>query len=314
MKIQTGTSSSIPRKANECFTGRLITLPQKLFGEYWLDGEIALLFGPSGVGKSVLAVQVGDALARGRPVDGFSGSTRRRKVLYVDLNHTDTQFQTRYSRFTEFGRFLRSFRFAERFYRGRPAADEDLFEWLRKMIAEHRFESVLIDDVTAIRKTQDGTRELISLIRRLRELQEEFGISVLVLTASDAPTRDRFISEVQLKRSRVLCGLVDSVFALSPDTQSADRKCLIHIRTSTGPAAFPDGGYPFGSTNQTADGMIEFRFDNYRPWRIDSETRRLISEVHKQRQTGTSYRQIAIELGISKSRAERLGAKWRPGM
>ncbi len=314
MKIETKASSSIPKKANECFNGRPIRLPERLFDDYWLGGEVALLFGPPGIGKSVLAVQIGDALARGRPIDGFRGPTRRRKVLYVDLNHSETQFQTRYSRFSEYGVFLKSCTFAERFYRGRPATDEDLFEWLANRVAADRFEAVIMDDLTVVNRTQYGTREPILLMRKLKEMRDEFGVSVLVLTGSDSPPRDKLIEEVQLKRSRALCGLADSVFALGPDPVSVEKRCLIHFRKSNGPVAWPEGGVPFGGITRNADGMIAFCFDNYGFSRIDQSTRRLISRIHDSRQTGTTYRQIAAELGITKSRAARLAQKWRRGM
>lgn len=305
---------SIPIKANDCFTGRTIRLPEKLFGEYWLGGEVAMLFGPTGVGKSVLAVQIGDALARGRSVDGFSGSTRRRRVLYVDLRHSDAQFQARYSRFTEYGVFIKSFRFAERFYRGRPGMDEDIAEWVAERVGDGRFEAVIIDDLTAVKRTQDGVREPVLLMRRLRELRDRLRITVLVLTASESPPRDDLITEVQLKRSRVLCGMADSVFALSPSSLNAESRCLIHFRKTSGPVEWPEGGLPFGGIIQNSDGLVEFRFDNFRFPHIDAATRSLINRIHEYRQTGTTYRQIAAALGISKSRAARLGEKWRPGM
>src|SRR2546430_14470578 len=39
--------------------------PRMLFDEFWREGELAVLFGDTGVGKSVLAMQIGDAIARG---------------------------------------------------------------------------------------------------------------------------------------------------------------------------------------------------------------------------------------------------------
>ncbi|HTH36388.1 MAG TPA: AAA family ATPase, partial [Pyrinomonadaceae bacterium] len=71
---------------------------EELFGPLWRVGEVALLFGPRGVGKSTLAVQIAESIARGRPLLGTrtllsatnakrsKGSRRRgEKVLYVDM-------------------------------------------------------------------------------------------------------------------------------------------------------------------------------------------------------------------------------------
>src|SRR6476469_7132343 len=53
-----------------------------VFDAFWREGELALMFGPSGVGKSLLAVQVADALASGRGIDGFEMPAARHNVLY----------------------------------------------------------------------------------------------------------------------------------------------------------------------------------------------------------------------------------------
>lgn len=309
MNSQMALTTSVPKKANECFIGERIALPQRLFGQYWLAGEMSLLFGPPGIGKSVLAVQIGDALARGRPIDRFAGPTRRHKVLYVDLAHSDAQFQTRYSRFAENGVFLRSFRFAERFYRGRPAADESLFDWLRTRVAEDRFEAVIIDDLSALRRTQDGSGEAAKLMEMLGRVRGELGISMLVLAVCDPPAWDRPVSDVYLRRSRVILGLADTAFALGPIPETSDKRHLIGIR-NCGQANDRSGEIvPPWSIKQNSEGMLAFCFDKYDAPYVDPETRGLISRINKLRQNGTTFRQIAIELGISKSRAARLAGR-----
>ncbi len=45
--------------------------PKMLFGEFWFEGEICILFADTNVGKSILAVQIADALSRGNRIDGI---------------------------------------------------------------------------------------------------------------------------------------------------------------------------------------------------------------------------------------------------
>src|SRR6478735_332915 len=86
-----------PRRARE-IVGRGAPPAEMLFGGFWRAGEMALLFGVAGIGKSLLAVQIADHLARGRAIDGMEMPRRRFKVLYVDLILSDAQFRSRYSR------------------------------------------------------------------------------------------------------------------------------------------------------------------------------------------------------------------------
>ena len=61
-----------PKKANEYLTSsKEFKAPEKLFDEFWREGELTLLFGAGGLGKSVLAMQIAEAIARGRAIDGF---------------------------------------------------------------------------------------------------------------------------------------------------------------------------------------------------------------------------------------------------
>ena len=86
-----------PRKANQCIADAKRLKPAALlFDEFWREGELALLFGAQATGKSILAVQIADALGRGTPVTGFRMPRGRRKVLYVDMDLSDAQFQARY--------------------------------------------------------------------------------------------------------------------------------------------------------------------------------------------------------------------------
>src|SRR5215213_6214617 len=137
-------AAAMPRKANECI-GKRYWEPPMLFDEFWREGDLALLFGATATGKSILAVQVADALARGRSLDGFRMHAGRRKVLYVDLAMSDTHFQARYAApAVENGLPAKGpvFRFPESLFRDRPPANEELIEWLRSIVSKNRFQVV----------------------------------------------------------------------------------------------------------------------------------------------------------------------------
>lgn len=59
--------------------------PVCLFGSLWYEGEVACLFADSNVGKSILAVQIGQAVAE-----------LERKVLYYDFEMQDDMVGQRY--------------------------------------------------------------------------------------------------------------------------------------------------------------------------------------------------------------------------
>jgi len=309
-----------PRKANECFIStKYYRSPQLLFDEFWREGELALMFGVSGVGKSVLAVQITEALARGRNLEGFRMPIGRRKVLYVDLDLSDAQFGARYSRDTSkpllrSGRAAIHYKFAENFYRDRPSSNDQLIEWLRAAIKANGFRVVVIDDLSAIKNTHDGTRETLKLMRDLKLLCDELNVSILALADSDEPGKTGIVGEADLGRSRVLCSVADSIFAIGRHPRKPGHCYLVQTRSKSSPIFWTPQNAPVCRLVQEEIGFLGFAFDERLASTMDDETRQLICSVKALRDAGKTYRAIADELDIPRSRAERLFKKWTPAM
>src|SRR4051794_7053392 len=102
---------TMPRRAKETFS--MIDGPDlpMVFDAFWQPAELALLFGSRGVGKSLLAVQIAEAIARGTRILGEGDSEiPPQRVLYVDLVMSGLQFASRYE----------PYEFAPEFYRDTP--------------------------------------------------------------------------------------------------------------------------------------------------------------------------------------------------
>src|SRR5947208_166020 len=74
---------------------------EQLFGPFWLLDEVSILYAPPGVGKSALATQIAESLARGVPFAPFENPEGRelkpQRVLYLDFELTRWQFTQRYT-------------------------------------------------------------------------------------------------------------------------------------------------------------------------------------------------------------------------
>ena len=61
-------------------------MPRQLFGDFWLEGELCVLFADTNLGKSILAVQTGNNLAQGACMEPFANRMEpQTRVLYVDF-------------------------------------------------------------------------------------------------------------------------------------------------------------------------------------------------------------------------------------
>ncbi len=132
--------------------------PQMLFDTFWREGELALLFGEAGAGKSLLAMQLARTLAVGGDIPWFVMEAAAGKTLYVDLSMNDRQFASRNSYRGRNGK-PRVWPISQRLYCDRPEDDNVLIEWLERQISTEKLKYVIIDDLGSIMQTCDGTRE-----------------------------------------------------------------------------------------------------------------------------------------------------------
>ena len=297
-----------PRKLNERIAKAKNEKPQRrLFDDFWREGELALMFGCR-TAKSVLAVQVVEAIARGSGIPGFVMPTGRQKVLYVDLKLSDRQIAMRFSQGSG------KHRFSENFFHDAPARQEDLVKWLRDQITEHGFRVVVIDDISSLSLTADGTRETLPVMRDLRQIVRETGISILVLAGAAPPRDGRMVDEADLMRSRILCDAADSVFAVAPHQRQPGAMYMMQTRSASGPIVWTDRNGPVFKVIRDQEGVLKLQFDERFKPEIREDLRQLVCNVKWRRDAGASFREIASELGISKSHAVRLAKRWTPAM
>ncbi len=95
--------------------------PKMLFGVLWYEGELCILFSDTNMGKSVVAVQIADSISKGEPIPGFKLEAVKQKVLLLDCEQNEKQFEMRYS-----NENLEHYSFSENFLRAEINQDSEL--------------------------------------------------------------------------------------------------------------------------------------------------------------------------------------------
>src|ERR1700749_4549966 len=111
-------------------------IPQMLFGKFWHEGEVCILFADSNLGKSILAVQIADAISKGRATYPFCVEAAAQPVIYCDFEMTDKQFEARYSL-----NYADHYQFNSNFLRAELNTDPDIMEGI------DNFDDSLITDL-----------------------------------------------------------------------------------------------------------------------------------------------------------------------
>ncbi|UYN88139.1 MAG: AAA family ATPase [Cyclobacteriaceae bacterium] len=196
--------------------------PKKLFGPLWAEGENAFFFAEDGAGKSILAVQIGCAIATGQSIQGFQNEVPKQPVTLFDTELSDYQFNTRYPE--GLPENFKRFTFNED---AQKLLIDSTVEFVVDQIenaANHIGSKIIIlDNLSALASMVDlvTTKEAVKLMGLLNELKKK-GFSVLIIDHSRKPLKEgdfKVISKHDLQGSKMKTNLVDSVFSIGKSAQ-----------------------------------------------------------------------------------------------
>lgn len=293
-----------------------------LFGDFWYEGELCILFADTNVGKSILAVQIGDALSRGIPIPRFDMRQQPGTVLYFDFELSDAQFAKRYT-----SHLHGKHEFHPNFYRVvfNPDASgarrfDSYYEYinnaLENAVINSKAEVLIIDNITCLRSGTQAAATAVSLMQHLQSLKKRYGLSVLVLAHTPKRNAARPITRNDLQGSKMLINFADSAFAIGESQTKSGMRYLKQIKQRSGRQVY-------GTANVYLCEIIKpynnLHFDFYGP---AHETDHLIpypeqqrnateTRIMKMHRDGHSLRTIANDTGISISTVFRLVNKFR---
>lgn len=208
--------------------------PRRICGNFWFEGELCLLFAKQNRGKSVFAVQIADAITKGKTCGGLANEMPAQPVLYFDYELTKKQFANRYV--DERDRSIQ-YKFAKSFLRPtitypkvRSAKDaaELILEGLRETLKDYpNIRIIIIDNITRIGGDLTEGKAAFDIMCYLDELKKE-GYSILVLGhAKKGGDTDKFgISAEDSIGSSMIQNFIDSSFAIGKNSENKATRYL----------------------------------------------------------------------------------------
>ncbi len=293
-------------------------IPQMLFGEFWFEGEVCILFADTNVGKSILAVQIADAISRG----GYMNDTVCRttvpaqKVVYFDFELTSKQFESRFSQREEGSEtYTNHYQFHKNFYRaeinpetsdmGEYAKFEDFLNAsLEQTIVATGAKVIIIDNLTYLRDETENARNALPLMKYLKKLKSQHGLSLLALAHTPKRDATKPIGRNDLQGSKMLINFCDSSFAIGESHKQPGLRYLKQIKARNTEIIYHTESVLLANLSK-ASNFLRFTFHE-----TADETEHLKVLTNKQREelkeqarqlsaSGLSHRKIADRLGIS---------------
>lgn len=285
-----------------------------LFGEFWTEGEIAVVFGRTGAGKSIFAVQMGEHLGRGYPIEPFLNLSLTHKVLYLDLERTASQFVRRYSPEMDPETFKaegKPYEFSKNLIRVEPKHDVRMkVEHIAQMLETTKAKTLVIDNLAYFMK-YTIPREAAAVMRDIRRLRDAYGLSVLVVMHAMRSSVRRPLTMADLPCSAAISAAADTVFAIGRCASQSNGRYIKHLRAGARDTAFDGDRVPYFELFNS-DGMFpEFEFLSYASEEAALAAdngiweRKRLQEIAAFQAKGKTIREIAWELSMSRSAVHR---------
>ena len=284
-------------------------VPRKLWKNTSLifENEMTLLFASTGLGKTVLSVQMANDIAK------------TDKVLYLDLELSDVQFRKRYS-----DNFTNDFHFNDNLFivdfqrrfslpEGKNY-DEYFLESLKQLIDETGAKIVFIDNMTRlISSDTDKAQNAKPLMDKLNGLKFDYGLTMVLIEHSRKTDNFRPISINDLQGSKMKVNFADAVFSIGQSSKEKSLRYVKQLKVRSSEVELDSENVALYELIQK-DSFLQFDFVGYGDERDHlkeisdkdmAELERNIIEM-KSDNPGISLRDIAKRLGTNRMKVKRV--------
>lgn len=288
-----------------------------LFDAFILEGDLTILYGETGGGKTIGAFQVADSITTGNQISGFRNETTPQPLLYIDHELTDKMVEKRYS-----VNYDRHYQFSKNFLRAEVNPDsslpaqfksfeEFLYYSIERGIKDTGAKILVIDNITYLKDETERAKFALPLMKHLQALKKRYSLTVLVL--AHCPKRDssKPLGRNDLQGSKMLINFCDAAFAIGESAKDPSLRYLKQIKARNTELIYDSDNVVVCELTKPYN-FIGFEFRGY-----DRESNHLTAHTEKTAQErdaqiialssqGLSLREIGKQLGISHQTAKRI--------
>jgi hypothetical protein len=295
----------------------LRAIPKMLFGKFWYEGEVCILFADSNLGKSILAVQIANTISTGVSMEPFECEAEIQPVLYCDFELTEKQFEARYSI-----EYENHFEFTDNFYRAElnpdseiPAGFKDFDEYLsaslERSIAQTKAKIIVIDNLTYLRSENERAKDALPLMKHLKALKNRYGLSILALAHTPKRDMTQPITRNDLQGSKMLMNFCDSAFAIGESMADKNLRYLKQIKQRNTGQVYGAGNVCVCQVTKPAN-FLMYQFAGYGT--EAGHLRKLSKGIQPEdalealqlREAGMSLREIALQMNRTHQQVDRM--------
>ena len=210
--------------------------PKKLYKEFWYENEVCCLFADANVGKSILAVQISNAIAEKLGKD--------ESVLYYDFELSKKQFELRYTD----EKNKSTFKFSDKFIRveldadkvkdyceaTKESFDDVIMNAIEANIVKYNSKILIVDNLSWLVNMKDTATTAGKLMQKLCIIKKKYGASILVLSHTPKRNLGSPLTHNSLSGSKKLTNFFDAMFAVGMSIKDPSLRYIKQIKVRTG--------------------------------------------------------------------------------
>jgi len=274
-------------------------------------GEIAVMYGESSVGKSILAVQIADAIARGGSIGPMENTSPAQTVVYLDLARTGEQFARRYSSEPDDKGMRTAHEFPDNLLRPNLRHTAHLPVAKLAGLVRQTGAKVLIIDNLAFMQRYSLPRETVVVMRELRKIRDRFGLSILLLMNGPRSVRYRGIVAADIPCSTVVTSFADNVFAVGRSGSRSSVRYIKHLKPGLEDLSYGEAHVPFFEISAANGNFPAFTHKGcasettLRAHDNDEWEWKVVRKIKELSDSGMSIRAIAEQMEMPRSTVHR---------
>lgn len=287
-----------------------------LFGKFWHQGEVCILFADSNLGKSIVAVQIANAISCGVANAPFDVDTPAQPVLYCDFELTDKQFEARYSQ-----DYSNHYAFNQNFYRaelnpeleipqGFESFDDYLIYALERSVKQTNARILIIDNLTYLRNETEQAKDALPLMKQLKNLKNKYNLSILILAHTPKRDLSQPITRNDLQGSKMLMNFCDSAFTIGESSADPGLRYLKQIKQRNTEQVYGEGNVCLCQITKPVNFLhyefVGFGEEREQLKRAEKPTPELLAKINHLKERGYTLREIATTIGgLSHQKVDR---------
>ena len=282
--------------------------------------ELSIFFGDTGIGKSLFAVGLADAISKGNSFIGLENKNEPANVAYIDFELTDRQFHDRYTNrdgilypFSS-NFFIDNIDLSELSVDSEKHFENELINRIEQIVDDVSAKVLIVDNITFLSLgPAEDSKVALNLIRPLLELKKKKGISILALAHTPKKFGVGGLNIADVAGSKLITNFVDGVFAIGKSKKDKDLRYIKQIKSRGGEMKYDASNVIVLEIDKVNEmltmsnrGFEEERQHIFLQEDSDERKKEMEDNAKDLRKEGKTIRQIAREIGVSKSTVGRM--------